>query len=286
MVLHGRRRDQMSPRSLLHGRRWVIASLGAVGLLFLTFAVFASISTRADDTTQLTAEDLLLLTPDSLARVKAAAEHGDVVAQSTLGTAHLLGEHVPKNVTKAVYWFQEVVSRDEHEYKMIGARMEVVLKHRQLAKNGAERSRLEREYLELALRKLSYEEAFNGLLQVYTGGHGASYENPELALKYLRQAARVGYPWAQRTLGVTSMFGLSGAPQNKSEGLRLLKEAASQGDHDAEYILGDLYGSGVSVRMNPDAARYWFARAAPHVPKAAQRLRELGWRKAGTQSFA
>ena len=270
----------MSLKSVCARRPWSIALVCTIVLLILAATFLACGGTWAGDGPQLQAEDLLLLTLDALARVEAAAEQGDIIAQSTLGSAYLLGEHVPKNVTKAVYWFEKVVSRDEQEYQKIRARMGIILEQRKRAENREENRKLELEYLDLVMKKLSYEEALTGLLQVYSGQHGASYSNPELALKYLRQGAESGYPWAQRTLGVVSVFGLAGSPQNKSEGLRLLKEAASQSDHDAEYILGSLYESGVTVRANPEAACYWFGRAAPYVPKAAQELGELHCRKA------
>lgn len=105
------------------------------------------------DGPQLQAEDLLLSAPDALARVEAAAEAGDISAQSTLGTANLLAEHVPKNVTKAVYWFEKVVSQDLQEYKTIRARMQIILEQQKRAKDQQQARRLELEYLDLALKE-------------------------------------------------------------------------------------------------------------------------------------
>jgi len=221
-------------------------------------------------------EDYLLLTPASLDKVEAAAKAGDLSAQSALGEAYLWGGVlVAKNVTKAAYWFEKIASRDEREFQAICARMQSILDHRNDPMVRQTARKLDLEYLHLAHQKLAFELAFTALFQIYSGGEGPTYANPTLALKYLRQGAHYGFPSAQRRLGAAYVFGWFGLPKSPSRGLRLLTEAANQGDHRAEYLLGALYESGVAVPRNVDAAKYWFGRAAPYIPDAATRLKQL-----------
>ena len=221
-------------------------------------------------------EDYLLLTPDSLVKVEAAAMAGDLSAQSALGAAYLRGGYpVAKNVMKAVYWFERIASRDEREFRAICARMQSIRDQRTVPMTRPGAKRLDLEYLHLVDQKLSFELAFSALFQICSGGEGPTYANPTLALKYLRQGAEYGFPSAQRRLGVAYVFGLLGLPKNRSAGLRLLTEAANHGDHRAEYLLGTLYESGVAVPRNVEAAKYWFGRAVAYLPDAPARLKQL-----------
>lgn len=186
-------------------------------------------------------EDLLLLERESFVRVEAAAKAGDILAQSTLGAAYL-DEHryLPRDVTKAVYWWRKVADRDQSELDRIESRMQFVLKQRSYEINSPQHRAMDLEYLDLIAKKLAFESAFLGLIQVYLGGQGADHAKPELALKYLRLGADYGFPSVQRTLGIMSQFGLLGVPKDEVQATRLLSEAAAQGDPIAQRLLSQL----------------------------------------------
>jgi TPR repeat protein len=190
-------------------------------------------------------------------KVEAAAKAGDILAQSTLGSACLQGgEQLPKDVTNALYWFQEVANRADREFLTIRPRLKSILEQRQLATNPKKQRKLELEYLDLLAKKLAFEQAYVGLIQIYFGGQGRSYANPALALKCMQQGADYGIAPAQRILGIANLHGLFGVPKNVREGLRLLHAAAAQGDHAAEDLLRDLYASGMTLPTDANAARY------------------------------
>ena len=259
----GARKSLGRPTSSWSIRRRTVGLVLIVALVICLLAVIAFFRLRAAGPPEPEQQDLLLLTPESVGKVEAAAKAGDIHAQSTLGVAHLRGsEHVPKNVTAAVYWFHRIADRDRAEHDQVVGRMRSLLEERRLTTNREQQRRLELEYLGLVQKKLAFELAFVGLIEVYSGGHGSSYANPALARRYMRQGAAYGFASAQRMLGMAYLFGLLDVPRNTSQGLKLLHAAAAQGDRAAEYLLADWYRWGMVVPANADAARYWFGRTA------------------------
>ena len=191
--------------------------------------------------------DLLLLEPESIVRVEAAAKAGDILAQSTLGTAYLDGRgYLAANVTEAVRWLRKVADRDRAEFDRIPKRMQSLLEKRPHEFDLRKRRTMDLEYLDLVARKLAFESAFLGLIEVYLGSHGDSHANTALALKYLRRGANYGFPSAQRMLGIVTEFGLLGVPRDEIQATMLLSEAAAQGDQVAQKLL-------VSLRFYHDA---------------------------------
>jgi TPR repeat protein len=185
--------------------------------------------------------DLLLLEPESIARVEAAATAGDIVAQSTLGSAYLEGRgDVSRNVTKAVYWLRRVADRDRSEFNRIPSRMQSLLEKRPREFDLRKRRTIDLEYLDLVARKLAFELAFLELIDVYVGRHGPSYANAALALKYMRRGANYGFPSAQRILGIVTQYGWLGVPKDKVQATMLLSQAAAQGDRVAQRLLVNL----------------------------------------------
>jgi TPR repeat protein len=218
-----------------------LALLGFVAILYLCArsGLFAPPTLRPGD--------LLLLEPESVARVEAAARVGDIVAQSILGSAYLEGRgDVSRNVTKAVYWLQKVADRDRSEFDRIPSRMQSLLDKRAREFDLRERRTIDVEYLDLVARKLAFESAFFGLIEVYLGSHGDSHANTALALKYLRRGASYGFPFAQRMLGIVTQYGLLGVARDEIQATILLNEAAAQGDLVAQRLL-------VSIRIYHDA---------------------------------
>jgi TPR repeat protein len=218
---------------------------------------------QAASAPELEPADLLLLTPESVGKVEAAAKAGDLQAQSTLGVAYLRGNgYVSRNVTNAVYWFHRIADRDRAEHDQIVERMQSLLEERRLVINREQQRQHNLEYLGWVQKKLGFEIAFVGLIEVYSGGQGSAYANPALARRYMHQGAAYGFASAQRRLGMAYLFGLLGVPKNTAQGLRLLHLAAAQGDQRAKYVLADWYRWGVAPSRNIDAARYWFGTGA------------------------
>ena len=222
-------------------------ALLALGLLVFVAILYLCARSWLFAPPALRPNDLLLLEPESVARVETAARAGDIVAQNSLGSAYLDGRgDVTRNVTKAVYWLRKVADRDRAEFDRIPGRMESLLERKPHEFDLRKRRAMDLEYLELFTRKLAFESAFLGLIEVYLGSHGDSYRNTALALKYMRRGANYGFPSAQRMLGIVTQFGLLGVPRDEIQARILLSEAAAHGDRGAQRLL-------VSLRFYQDA---------------------------------
>lgn len=174
--------------------------------------------------------DLLLLTPESVGKVEAAAKAGDIQAQSSLGLAYLRGsEYVPRNVTKSLYWLHQITDRDRAEHDQIVDRMQSLLERRRHASDPRRQRQLDLQYLRLAEEKLAFELAFVALIQVYSGGQGASYANPALARKYLRHGAAYGFASVQRMLGMRVSVCLGWGADERIAGPETAPRRGSQG---------------------------------------------------------
>jgi TPR repeat protein len=160
------------------------------------------------------------------------------MAQSTLGTAYLNeGKYLPRDVTKAIYWLRKVADRDRSEFDRIKSRMQFLLEQRRYEIDPQQQRAMDLEYLDLVAKKLAFETAFLGLIQVYLGGQGDFHANPELALKYLRLGADYGFPSVERTFGIVKQYGLFGIPKDEEHATMLLSQAAAQGDPIAQRLL-------------------------------------------------
>jgi TPR repeat protein len=186
-------------------------------------------------------EDVFLLAPESIARVEAAAKGGDIVAQSIFGSAYLDGKgDVPKNVTKAVFWLRRVGDRDPSEFYAMSNRMNTLLEKRRQESDPRKRIKIDLEYLDFVTKKLAYETAVLGLIDVYLGRHGASHANTALGVACMQLGSTYGFPSAQRALGIVTEFGLFGVPKDEIAGRTWLSEAARNGDQVAEDLLVDM----------------------------------------------
>ena len=227
-----KRRTSLTPWGA--GRNWFRFTLFVVGLLA---ALFVCVGWWSPAPAAAQIGDLRLLKPESIARIQAAAKAGDIVAQSTLGTAYLQGKRVRTNVTKAVYWLRKVADRDRSEFNLVKSRIQFLVERRGYELDPIKQRAVELEYLDLAQRKLAFERAFLGLIQIYAGRQGASYADAELALKHMRSGADYGFPSAQRLLGIVNGFGLLGVPRNEINATKLLCSAAAKGDRVAQRLL-------------------------------------------------
>ncbi len=87
-------------------------------------------------------------------------------------------------------------------------------------------------------------EALFGLGQAYRLGRGVA-ENRETAIEYYRRAADRGHVGAMTNLGIT-MF----QDGRKTEGLKILRDAADRGDLRASYVVGVATFGGDGAQRN------------------------------------
>lgn len=132
------------------GRNGFRFTLLTLGLLVLMVLLFLIVRWWSISPPPLQPGDLLLLEPESIVRVEAAAQAGDILAQSTLGNAYLDGRgYLAANVTEAVYWLRKVAGRDRSDFDRIPRRMESLLEKRPQESDLRKRHAMDLEFLDL-----------------------------------------------------------------------------------------------------------------------------------------
>jgi len=218
------------------------------------------------------------------ATLRPLAEDGNPQAQLQLGRMHVLGLGVPQDYATAVDWFRKAKKLGNAEAaqalsfmysKGIAARTPQEIEKMQSLLEAADRGDL---------------EMLDALASLFGIGDGRS-----TSVEAYRLRADQGDAEAQFLLGFWQLYGLWDLPQRPAEGLRLLKQAASQGHPEAMYRIGQLYtddgtfyigegtllpndgtlyADGRVVALDYAKAAEWFRKAAELGANEAQR--ELG----------
>ena len=111
--------------------------------------------------------------------------------------------------------------------------------------------------------------------QFQQGFEAATREDYQQAFKFLRTLAEQGDADAHFNLGVMYGYGL-GVKQDDFEAVKWYRKAAEQGYADAQFNLGISYYKGEGVKRNPSKAKEWFRKACENgYQKACDVLREL-----------
>src|SRR6266568_1122061 len=85
-----------------------------------------------------------------------------------------------------------------------------------------------------------------------------------------RQAADQGDPEAQWQLGRLALAG-QGVPRNEAEAVYWYRRAAEQGDPELQWQLGLKYLHGLGVPQDVVQAYFWLSLAAAHLPSGTLR---------------
>lgn len=91
---------------------------------------------------------------------------------------------------------------------------------------------------------LKCKDGMNNLALCYSQGFGTLFQNRRKAVKYYKSAALIGYVPAEYNLGICYCWGI-GTRQDIPEGMRWLKQAASNGSQSAQRTLGNIYREGL-----------------------------------------
>ncbi len=94
------------------------------------------------------------------------------------------------------------------------------------------------------------------------------------AVPLLQQAAEKGSAEAQYQLALLYAGG-RGVKQSPQLAGKWLQSSAEQGFAEAQYQLGVMYAEGKGVPEDPSMALQWLKAAAPSLPAAAERLKQL-----------
>ena len=166
---------------------------------------------------------------ESLKWTRKGAEHGQSDCQYELGEAYNNGKGLKEDKDQAAYWYK-MAADNGHES---ACNKLAVIYHDE--KNDYAQSLL---YLNKAV-ELGSKEAFFNLGYTYEQGHGTDKDYTKAEGYYLK-AMEYGSSSANSArcrLGIMYYEGRDGIKRNKKKGVSLLKEAAKNGNEDAEKYL-------------------------------------------------
>lgn len=182
------------------------------------------LASKSDYKCSMGAEDLFKNT-------KAAAEDGDLGAQTKLGFMYSKGEGIPQDEKEAVKWYQRAANQGYPRAQF------------NLANCYADGRGIEQNYEEaIKWYTLSanqgYTSAQNNLGVIYREGEGV-HQDYEEAFKWFKLASDQGDPIAQCSLGFQYFYGL-GTHTNIQEAVKWYILAADQGNQLAKKSLKSL----------------------------------------------
>jgi TPR repeat protein len=197
----------------------------------------------------------------SITELKSRAEDGNVQAQLALAKAYDLGEGVPKDVEKAVQWWEKAA-----EHGNVSAQVslgEVYSLGAGVPKNYAAAVRWWKKAAEQG-----DVTAEGNLGTAYGLGMGVPKDTAE-SVRWHTKAAENGNAASQFSLGMFYLQG-AGVPKDEAEGVKWLRKSADQGNAAGQFWLGASYYSGTGVAKDTAEALRWYRKAGNQGYAAAQ----------------
>ncbi len=212
---------------------------------------FLDYSGRSEYTKEIT--NLLLEQEKPLKHYLAAAEKGNVDAQSELGLKYFKGVGVEKDLTKAAYWFNKAAEQgDLSSQNNLGL---MYINGLGVEKNPT----VAAKWLQKAAKQ-GDSAAENNLAIMYINGTGVDKDTNK-ALELLKRAAGKGHKDAQYNLA--SMYYKDPSLNNDYKIIvELLKKSALQGHVDAQYDLASMFYNGHGVKKDLENSVFWLKKAA------------------------
>lgn len=238
-----------------------------------------------------------------------AARQGNIDAARTLGSAYLDGDVLTRNVAQGVQLLERAAQQDDaYALALLG---NLYLDGKQVQRQASRGI----DYLQRA-HELGHPYATARLGESYLKGDGIPAD-PVQGVALLTEAANQGQSGAARTLGIAYMDGaglqrdpakaqqwLSRAveqdpndttsktrlgqgylegklPGSSQQGVKLLQDAANQGDAYAMVVLGRAYRDGVGVPPDLTLSELWLRRAAKAGHPSAQQALARTYRASG-----
>ncbi|MFT5730091.1 MAG: TPR repeat protein [Desulforhopalus sp.] len=118
---------------------------------------------------------------------------------------------------------------------------------------------------------LGHPGAQSSVGSIYTSGLWEINQDYKKAVMWYRKAAEQGYPEALYSLGLMYANG-QGVTQDYMKAVMWYRKAAEQGDSNAQNSLGDMYADGQGVTQDYMKAVMWYRKAAEQGDSNAQCL--------------
>lgn len=246
----------------------ITAAIVATGLYLIFMARHGVNDEYLTDTAQVKPHQnsQVVTEPDSLAKLKQAAERGDAEAQNDLAKMYHNGDGVDQDDKQALYWFQKAA-----EQGFAKAQYNLGLTY--YNGDGVEQDLNQALYWYRKAAEQGFAQAQSILGYMYNNGDGVKQDYKQ-ALHWYRKAAEQGDADAQSNLGVMYYNG-DGVKQDFNQAAYWIRKAAEQGNAEAQNSLGVMYHNDYGVKKDDNQAVYWYRKAAEQGHAKAQL--NLGW---------
>ncbi len=202
-----------------------------------------------------------------LAQLERQADFGgDASAQCRLGDMFYYGKGVPRDASKAVFWWQKAATQGHASIQFVLGRL--YEEGKDVPKDDAKAVEW---YRKAAVQGYTWAQARLGWM--YLNGMGVPQSDTE-AVAWFRKAAEQGDARGQNNLGVMYRDG-RGVPQSDTEAVAWLRKAAEKGNGLGQLNLGWMYMNGRGVPQSDTDAFAWYRKAAEKGN--AQGQRNLSW---------
>lgn len=181
-----------------------------------------------------------------------AAEKGHALAMFTLARLYHEGTVIPKDDSKALYWYSAANSKDHPQ-----AEYELAM----LLLKGTWQMNENPITLLLKSAEQDYVPAQLTLAKLYQQGQKVP-KNDKAAFDWYVRAAKLAEPEAFYYIGLSFVYGQLNQPKNRDLGVEYLKQAAEAGYVPAQYTLASLYLEGQSVLDDRQQAMDYLIQAA------------------------
>ncbi len=194
---------------------------------------------------------------------KLAADENNIEALCYVGECYRTGKNVIKDLEKARELFSKVLSLDKTNVTAYGRFKKVVEEEEQNRIDSYNLKNFKYEDVEGYANK-GNKKAIIEMAERYIDDRtipvniGAK-EKKENYLKYVKQAAELGFARAQYMLGLQNL-----RSNNNEEAMKLFKMAADKGDLSSIYELAVLYDSGKTVKKDVKTAIEYYRTVADY----------------------
>ncbi len=229
---------------------------------WLALAAVAFIGGCSEQATPPVKQEVVQLTAEQrFAATLKKALAGDASSQVSLGFMYAIGDDVPRDMAKAVEWWQKAAAQGDadaqHSLGLAYSNGEGVPKDMAKAV----------EWWRKAVAQGHARAQFDlGLMYL----HGAGVpEDMAKAVEWWQKAADQSFAPAQTSLGLAYRYG-EGVPKDVVKAVELFRKAANQGESKAQLELGSMYAKGEGVPKDDSKSTEWYQKSAAQGNSAAQ----------------
>ncbi len=194
------------------------------------------------------------------------AQTGDANALFALGEFYYLGMGVPKDLEKAMEYFERAAQKGH-------VKAAFNLGHISFERGEYDKAR---KWFERAAEAKDPKSMLY-LGEIHYQGLGVPQDYGK-ALYWYTKASEAGYPQAQYSLGMMFFEG-KGVKRDYQQAAKLFEKAAEQEHAEAAYMLGKMYLEGLGVPKNMELAKRYITQAYIDGHTAAKKIMEhYGWK--------